>query len=257
MGVNADDTGNPRRVKVTEDFTVPPECVPACGNSIVEAGEQCDDGNTQGGDCCSSTCQFEPVGSSCDDSNACTVTDTCNGSGTCTAGPPLVCNDGNVCTDDNCNPASGCVFPNNTAPCDDGAFCNGADVCSGGSCSSHAGDPCTGSDGDANCSESCDEGADNCSAVDPDGSVCSDGDACTTPDTCSGGSCQVGPPLDCDDGDVCTAESCDEILGCAHDPIPGCEAAVPASSGRGRLLLVMLMLAAAVAVLGQRRRVST
>ncbi|MBI4451421.1 hypothetical protein HY642_05585 [Candidatus Woesearchaeota archaeon] len=30
-----------------------------CGNDIVESGEQCDDGNTADGDCCSSTCQFE------------------------------------------------------------------------------------------------------------------------------------------------------------------------------------------------------
>lgn len=30
-----------------------------CGNGIVEAGEQCDDGNTTNGDGCSSTCQLE------------------------------------------------------------------------------------------------------------------------------------------------------------------------------------------------------
>jgi cysteine-rich repeat protein len=30
-----------------------------CGNSIHESGEQCDDGNLAGGDCCSSTCQDE------------------------------------------------------------------------------------------------------------------------------------------------------------------------------------------------------
>jgi len=38
---------------------------PCCGNSIVEAGEQCDDGNNKGGDGCSATCQNEspcPVG---------------------------------------------------------------------------------------------------------------------------------------------------------------------------------------------------
>jgi len=31
-----------------------------CGNSILEPGEQCDDGNGQGGDGCSATCQVEP-----------------------------------------------------------------------------------------------------------------------------------------------------------------------------------------------------
>jgi TonB family protein len=32
-----------------------------CGNGTVEAGEQCDDGNTVGGDGCSSLCQTEPA----------------------------------------------------------------------------------------------------------------------------------------------------------------------------------------------------
>jgi cysteine-rich repeat protein len=35
--------------------------IPVCGNNVIEAGEQCDDGNTQNGDCCSSTCQNEAV----------------------------------------------------------------------------------------------------------------------------------------------------------------------------------------------------
>ena len=34
---------------------------PVCGNSIIETGEQCDDGNTDSGDGCSSTCQTEVV----------------------------------------------------------------------------------------------------------------------------------------------------------------------------------------------------
>lgn len=51
-----------------------------CGNGQVESGEQCDDGNTQSGDGCSSTCQFEQqepmcgngaveFGEQCDDGN--------------------------------------------------------------------------------------------------------------------------------------------------------------------------------------------
>lgn len=32
-----------------------------CGNSVIETGEQCDDGNTDSGDGCSSTCQTEVV----------------------------------------------------------------------------------------------------------------------------------------------------------------------------------------------------
>lgn len=44
---------------------------PQCGNGTVEAGEGCDDGNTTGGDCCSSTCQVEPDGSSCQSGDQC------------------------------------------------------------------------------------------------------------------------------------------------------------------------------------------
>ncbi len=35
---------------------------PGCGDGIVQAGEQCDDGNNIDGDTCSSTCQFEGLG---------------------------------------------------------------------------------------------------------------------------------------------------------------------------------------------------
>jgi len=36
-----------------------------CGNAIVEGGEQCDDGNTAAGDCCSMTCLFEAAATVC------------------------------------------------------------------------------------------------------------------------------------------------------------------------------------------------
>ena len=44
-----------------------------CGNGIVEAGEQCDDGNTQNGDGCSSTCQIQ-----CAENWQCTGWSACN-----------------------------------------------------------------------------------------------------------------------------------------------------------------------------------
>jgi len=47
-------------VKITSaDVTVTAEVLIVCGNSIVESGEQCDDGNTNSGDGCSSLCQIE------------------------------------------------------------------------------------------------------------------------------------------------------------------------------------------------------
>ena len=78
-----------------------------CGNSILESGEDCDDGNVDDGDCCSSSCSFE-VGS-CDDGNACTVADTCDGAGACVPGSAPDCDDGNLCTTDSCDSTLGCV----------------------------------------------------------------------------------------------------------------------------------------------------
>jgi cysteine-rich repeat protein len=59
MGEDADDTGNPRRTRATDGFTVPAGCEPVCGNSRVDLGEECDDGGTTGADGCSAGCQVE------------------------------------------------------------------------------------------------------------------------------------------------------------------------------------------------------
>jgi cysteine-rich repeat protein len=106
-----------------------------CGDGTVDFGEQCDDGNTANGDCCSSTCQYEAYGSACPadsdvctddvcdgagacgvfntapciDNSVCTQTDQCNGSGTCVGSDPLDCDDGDACTADSCDQVGGCV----------------------------------------------------------------------------------------------------------------------------------------------------
>jgi cysteine-rich repeat protein len=158
---------------------VTPTPTPACGNGIVEPGEQCDDGNTSSGDCCDSSCQFEGFGGPCDDGNACTIGDTCDGSGQCLAGSNA---------------------PDGTA-CDDGLFCNGADQCdNSGQCSVHAGDPCVGG---AECNQTCNEDADNC--FDPVDTPCGDDGLVCTGDACDGaGSCAHTslPPATCPKGYV-------------------------------------------------------
>ena len=55
-----------------------------CGNGVLETGEQCDDGNTSAGDCCSPTCQYEPADTSCGPPTAdpCTAR-TCDAAGAC------------------------------------------------------------------------------------------------------------------------------------------------------------------------------
>ena len=56
--------------------------------------------------------------------------------------------------------------------------------------------------------------------------------------------------FDCDDADPCTVDSCDAMLGCAHDPIEFCGGVdLPASSDSGRVLLVLLFVAAAMGIL--------
>lgn len=127
------------------------------------------------------------------------------------------CDDDNPCTDDLCDGI--CSHLDNSAACDDGEFCNGEDTCSNGNCSAHAGSPCDGPDGDSDCRESCDEGADSCLANDPDGSACPGG-------TCSKGEC--GPSCakecsprgnECDDNNACTTDECVEGC-CVHETLP-------------------------------------
>ena len=73
---DADQYGDANRTPATTP-------IPACGNSNIEAGENCDDGNAVGGDCCSATCQYESNGSACSSDGSTCTTDQCNGSGVC------------------------------------------------------------------------------------------------------------------------------------------------------------------------------
>jgi cysteine-rich repeat protein len=76
----------------------------ACGDGVIDPGEECDDGNTTAGDGCDASCRIETcwtcdgvlgqqsfctratAGTACDaDGTPCTL-DTCDGSGTCVAG---------------------------------------------------------------------------------------------------------------------------------------------------------------------------
>ena len=68
-----------------------------------------------------------------DDGDLCTVEVCLAPFGDC-ATAERGCYDANPCTDDACSPASGCVFTNNSAPCNDGSECTVNDVCRGGTC---------------------------------------------------------------------------------------------------------------------------
>ena len=104
----------------------------------------------------------------------------------------MTCDDGEVCTTDSCDPASGCVFTNNTEACDDGQPCTEGEACAAGACTGGA------------------------------PTNCDDGVACTT-DSCdpATGCVHTTDDTQCDDGEVCTADVCDETLGCTSAPAPG------------------------------------
>ncbi len=78
-----------------------------CGNGTLDAGEVCDDGNANDGDCCSADCQIESTdGLACDDPAQCTLGGVCS-SGVCTGGA-IGCD---PCL--TCSPPDGCVPPEN------------------------------------------------------------------------------------------------------------------------------------------------
>lgn len=165
-----------------------------CGNGVLDPGEQCEDGDFEDGDCCSATCQLDPAGTSCAAPNSCNA-DTCDGAGTCMPGPPA---DGR--------------------PCDDLIFCNGADTCQGGTCSSHAGDPCPAT---IEC-RACNEFLRLCFT--PPGFGCTDdGNECTV-DVCDANMvCQhpaaVTAPCT-PDSNPCTLDECDGAATCQHPASP-------------------------------------
>ena len=86
-------------------------CVVGCGNGVVEAGEECDDGNMFGGDCCNGSCQLESDGAACTDRLFCTV-----GEATCSAG---VCDESSERTCFSCR-VGGCDESRNQCEPDEG-----------------------------------------------------------------------------------------------------------------------------------------
>jgi len=216
-----DDSCNPASGCVNTPNTAPCNDGNACTTGDVCSGgscqpggpTNCDDGNVCTTDGCNpaSGCTHSNNTNPCSDGNACTTGDTCSG-GTCQPGTAVVCNDNNVCTTDTCNPATGCVFTNNTNSCDDGNACTTSDTCSGGACVGGPAPNCN--DGNVCTTDTCNTltGCVHTNNTNP----CDDGNACTTSDTCSGGACVGGPAPNCNDGNVCTTDTCNTLTGCVH-----------------------------------------
>ncbi len=204
------------------ECTHPPHSVGTpCGDETATACDYADACDEDG--VCSPN--FAPNGTACDDGLYCNGGDTCsNGACSVHSGDPCPGADGDGDCSESCNEADGGSCTANDADgsaCDDGLYCNGGDTCSNGACSVHTGDPCPGADGDSDCSESCDDELNRCTANDPDGAKCNDGLFCTETDACLDGVCTgEGDPCPGPDGDANCAESCNESLDNCTTPDP-------------------------------------
>jgi hypothetical protein len=148
---------------------------------------------------------YQPDGTACDDDDVCNGHEICQ-AGVCTAGVPLNCDDYNFCTNDSCDPLAGCVYTNNTNPCNDDIICTENDVCSDGECN---GTPNNNLCDDSNvCTDDICDIPLGCIYIN-NSDPCNDDIFCNGTDTCSSGTCSFHPgdpcpPLFCNEGlDMC------------------------------------------------------
>jgi uncharacterized repeat protein (TIGR01451 family)/MYXO-CTERM domain-containing protein len=209
----------------------------ACGNSIVNVGEGCDDGNTMNGDGCESDCKL-PDGSGCTDDTQCH-------SGVCDPNSHI-CEPANTCGNGHVEGSEGCDDGNNTSG--DGCEANcklpdGAPCTSDGQCNSNTCDPnsntCEPADtcgnGHVEGLEICDDG--NTMSGDTCESDCTlpDGSSCTGDNQCHSGTCDPNsntcePNNTCGNGHLETGEVCDDGNNTNGD---GCESDCKLTDGTG------------------------
>jgi fibro-slime domain-containing protein len=221
---------------------------PSCGDLFSDPGEECDDGNTLGGDGCSPACRIE-AGAYCPPVGPC-VFDQC---GNGYVAPFEVCDDGNTVSGDGCSadcrqieegwscpvPGSRCVplcgdgIIEGSEQCDDGNDVSGdgcSSVClveAGATCPL-AGHPCTRSvcgNGTVEAGEGCDEGAAN-GLLYGDGVGCTS--SCVPEPACGNGAAARACDTSCGDGNLDDGEECDDGNGLDHD---GCSADCRVESG--------------------------
>src|SRR5262249_8168293 len=128
-----------------------------------------------------------PDGALCNDGNACTQVDACEG-GACVGAAPVVCVSSDQCHAQGvCDPASGmCTNPTvaDGAMCDDGDACSRSDTCESGMCVGSDRVMCAASD-QCHTGGVCDPSTGVCTNPSlPDGASCNDGNSCTQADIC-------------------------------------------------------------------------
>ena len=213
-------------------------CVPTspgscCGNSSLDPGEECDDGNTNSGEGCSATCRLETDWACPNTGQPCISTVVC-GDGRISGNE--VCDDRNTTDGDGCSADCSQVEAGWICPaaglrcqpkCGDGLLtgleeCDDANVTAGDGCSAackvESGWACSATgtdchktvcgDGIREGNESCDDGnlipGDGCTPDCKSEPVCTGTSGCTSP-------CGDGlklPGEECDDGNVKSGDGC-------------------------------------------------
>ncbi|MFQ5463682.1 MAG: IPTL-CTERM sorting domain-containing protein [Phycisphaerae bacterium] len=246
--------GNPRFVDdpetVDTGIGTPPivdmgayEFQEGCGNGIVEANEECDDGNINQHDSCLRDCVLNVCGDGfhnvgieeCDDAGESASCDAdCTlpicGDGIVNAAAFEQCDNGPDDPSDCC--LSICFFASSGSLCGQGPTeCSDQGICDGG----------------GNCN------ANDAPAGSPCGAPADMPGSCFTGDACSGGGvCLPGSIVTaCIDDDLC----CNRDQGCNAGNDNDCEADVPTVSTWGLLVLALLLAATAKVQFGRRRLV--
>ncbi len=107
-----------------------------CGNGTADANEECEDGNRDDGDCCSSSCTAE-TGNVCSAASPVCTFATCDSSGACVAGAVsepagTACDlDADLCTEDVCDGAGSCATTGLAVTCGACGICESATGCTG------------------------------------------------------------------------------------------------------------------------------
>ncbi len=186
------------------DYCIADACVFAsCGDSVVTRGEQCDDGDADSFDGCTTLCTYTCSDDlDCSDGNVCAGTPTCTNQRTCFLGAPA--DSGTACVLD----VGGTSVQGN---CDGSGTCVASD-CGNGTVEPESGEECEPTD--LGCRS-------DCQWICESDLECPTTDRCSLPMTCDLAShqCMPGTVPDCDDGDACTLDTCDALVGCLSAPI--------------------------------------
>jgi len=171
----------------------------ACGDKSQETGDLTPESADEATDGDGANCREEEP---CDDGDPCTWPDKCV-AGQCVGGTEGAECPEFPCAEGGCDGQGGCLAPAVT-----GGWCLVDDLCLEAG-ESAAGQACL----------VCDPEVSSTALIEAEtGTTCEDGNVCTENDFCDSGDCLPGSPPTCADGVQCTADACDPVEGCRHDP---------------------------------------